>query len=308
MISVIIPNYNHAKFLAQRIESVFNQTYQNFEVIVLDDCSTDNSKEIIEQYKNHPKITHVVYNEVNSGSVFKQWLKGIKLAAGNYIWIAESDDYCDYNFLEVLNSSIEVNDADIVYAESASVNEYNDVLNYFEWWYDSLNDTKWKSDYCNSTADELSNYMLYRCTIINLSAVVFKKSKNIIDLMEQITSFKYCGDWMLWTRYFKVANKICFTRKTKNYFRSHSYTTRAFINIKRSREIAYILSFILKNEPVDSKKLFNYYISLHFKYPGTTSFFNRLSSYSYIFLKTPNLWGLYFSYEFDRLKNKLKSK
>jgi len=48
-VSVIIPNYNHSKFLKERIDSVLNQTFQNFEVIILDDCSKDNSKEIIEQ-------------------------------------------------------------------------------------------------------------------------------------------------------------------------------------------------------------------------------------------------------------------
>ena len=55
-ISIIIPNYNHAPYLTERIESVLNQTYQNFEVIILDDCSTDNSREIIEKYANNPKV------------------------------------------------------------------------------------------------------------------------------------------------------------------------------------------------------------------------------------------------------------
>ena len=91
-VSVVIPNFNHALYLKQRIESVLNQTFQNFELIILDDCSTDNSKEVIERYKNHPKISKIVYNEENSGSVFRQWIKGIKLSTGKYIWIAESDD------------------------------------------------------------------------------------------------------------------------------------------------------------------------------------------------------------------------
>ena len=53
---VIIPNYNHALYLQERLDSVFNQTYQDFEVIILDDCSTDNSREIIEKYANNPKV------------------------------------------------------------------------------------------------------------------------------------------------------------------------------------------------------------------------------------------------------------
>jgi len=101
-VSVIIPNYNHSKFLRKRINSVLDQTFQKFEVIILDDCSSDNSKEIIEEYRFNNKISHIVYNDINSGSTFKQWEKGIQLAIGDLIWIAESDDWCEPNFLSIL--------------------------------------------------------------------------------------------------------------------------------------------------------------------------------------------------------------
>ena len=56
-VSVIIPNYNHAPYLKERIDSVLNQTYQDFEVIILDDCSPDNSVEVIEQYRSNPHVS-----------------------------------------------------------------------------------------------------------------------------------------------------------------------------------------------------------------------------------------------------------
>lgn len=56
--SIIVPNYNHAKYLPKRLDSIVNQTFQNFEVILLDDCSTDNSLEIIEEYAKGPRVTH----------------------------------------------------------------------------------------------------------------------------------------------------------------------------------------------------------------------------------------------------------
>jgi glycosyltransferase involved in cell wall biosynthesis len=95
LVSVIIPNYNHAAYLNERIDSVLNQTFRDFEVILLDDCSTDNSREIIESYRGHEKISQIEYNEVNSGSTFIQWKKGLDLAQGDWIWIAESDDVAD---------------------------------------------------------------------------------------------------------------------------------------------------------------------------------------------------------------------
>jgi glycosyltransferase involved in cell wall biosynthesis len=76
LVSVIIPNYNHSLYLKQRIDSVLNQTFQDFELIILDDCSSDSSKEIIEQYRQNPKVSQIIFNQINSGSVFKQWAEG----------------------------------------------------------------------------------------------------------------------------------------------------------------------------------------------------------------------------------------
>ena len=58
-VSVIIPNFNHAKYLKERIESVLYQTYQDFEVILMDDCSTDDSRKVLDQYRSHPKVTQL---------------------------------------------------------------------------------------------------------------------------------------------------------------------------------------------------------------------------------------------------------
>ena len=99
-VSVIVPNYCHAPYLEQRIESILQQTFQDFELILLDDCSTDGSREILERYRNHPKVSGIFYNERNSGSPFKQWKKGLSKATGDYVWIAESDDFSSPCFLE----------------------------------------------------------------------------------------------------------------------------------------------------------------------------------------------------------------
>ena len=110
LVSVIIPNYNHAKFLKERIESVLNQTYKNFEIIILDDKSTDDSVGIIKQYADNNYVKHILINEKNSGSPFRQWLKGFELAKGELIWIAESDDSCENSFLYTLVSEFRQNE------------------------------------------------------------------------------------------------------------------------------------------------------------------------------------------------------
>ena len=105
-VSIVVPNYNHARFLRRRVESVLRQTFHDFEVILLDDCSTDDSRSLLSSYADDPRV-RIEFNEVNSGSPFKQWNKGVRLARGEYVWIAESDDYADERMLERLAAVLE---------------------------------------------------------------------------------------------------------------------------------------------------------------------------------------------------------
>ena len=105
-VSVVVPNYNHARFLPKRIDSILGQTFQDFELILLDDCSTDDSRSILSRYADDPRV-RIEFNAVNSGSTFKQWNKGVRLARGEYVWLAESDDYADERLLERLVSVLE---------------------------------------------------------------------------------------------------------------------------------------------------------------------------------------------------------
>src|ERR1700740_1180691 len=100
-VSVVVPNYNHGRFLRQRIDSILGQTFQDFELILVDGCSTDNSRPILSSYAGDPRV-RIELNSANSGSPFKQWNKGVRLARGEYVWIAESDDYAEASFLERL--------------------------------------------------------------------------------------------------------------------------------------------------------------------------------------------------------------
>lgn len=76
-VSVIVPNFNYARFLRRRIDSILSQTYQDFELILLDDASSDDSRAVIDLYRGNPHVTHVCINDVNSGGVFHQWRRGL---------------------------------------------------------------------------------------------------------------------------------------------------------------------------------------------------------------------------------------
>jgi glycosyltransferase involved in cell wall biosynthesis len=222
MVSVIIPNYNHAPYLEQRISSVLNQTYKNIEVIVLDDNSTDNSKQIIDHYRADTQIKHIIYNQTNSGSPFIQWKKGIDLAKGKYIWIAESDDYSDLTFLEKVMAKIE-NDPETVICYSNSYiieNEKANEVNKSSFGHNKLFRTnRWSGDFQNDGVQELIHYMGGFCTIINASSCVFLKSA-FPHQNNDLYKFKYCGDWLVWIE-MSVKGKIIFITEPLNYFRVH---------------------------------------------------------------------------------------
>jgi glycosyltransferase involved in cell wall biosynthesis len=226
MVSVIIPNYNHAPFLRQRIDSVLTQSYQNFEVIILDDCSTDNSRDVIELYRNHPKVTQVVYNDANSGSTFRQWQKGILLATAPYIWIAESDDYADPDFLYSTMRAFNNEPALILsYCQSMLVDEDGNQPYGVSEWADALDKKKWKNDYIETSSVELHEYLSFRNTIVNASAVVFRKPSDI-NILEESLGMKIMGDWLFWRKLLNQNGKIAFCSLPLNFFRFHRQSTR----------------------------------------------------------------------------------
>ena len=107
IVSVIVPNYNHGKFLKERLDSILAQTFTDYEIILLDDRSTDGSDQLLLSYSGQPHISAVILNETNTGSPFVQWEKGIKTARGKYIWIAESDDSARKEFLQTTVAFLE---------------------------------------------------------------------------------------------------------------------------------------------------------------------------------------------------------
>ncbi len=243
-VSVIIPNYNHSLFLNQRIESVLNQTFQDFELIILDDCSTDNSKEVIEQYRNHPKVSAIIYNETNSGSTFKQWRKGIEYANGTYIWIAESDDYCQPSFLEKCLQAYSADESvGMVFCQSYSVNQHNELKGTWQSHTASITNFYWNEDFTVSGKMFIKNCMVLQNSIPNASAVLFKKQVLNLDLFNH--TFKLNGDWYLYIMTL-LKSSICYIAEPLNSFRIHENkgsigNTKNYKNILEYAQIILLL-------------------------------------------------------------------
>lgn len=231
-ISVIIPNYNHAKFLHERIESVLNQSYQNFEMIILDDVSTDNSKEVIMQYEENPHVSHIVFNQKNSGSPFKQWEKGMKLAKGELIWIAESDDTCNSTLLEKLVEKYnKYNDVSFCFCRSLLMNKEGHIRKVFQ---KSFGEQEFFRG-----RDFIEQKLIWGNCVVNASAVIFNKKK-ALSISNEYMNYRGVGDWIFWTEMAEQGNVAIVDEPLNNYRYYGNNTTSK--NRKEGNEIKEVKS------------------------------------------------------------------
>ena len=246
-VSVIIPNYNHAQFLNQRIDSILHQTYPNYEVIILDDMSTDNSIDVIRQYQNSDHISHVVINKENSGSPFKQWKKGFDLAKGELIWIAESDDTCKDTLLETLVKEFRKDEkCSVAFCKSIKIDTNNNPIG----------EEGLKADVHMNGLRFIKKYLSRYNYITNASSAVFKKSI-LNDMDWSFTNYRGCGDWVMWIEIASSGN-VVYCHAPLNFFRIHNSNTtkqQAF-NGQNEIEGAKVYKFMLEKNYISYKEEF----------------------------------------------------
>ena len=247
-ISVIIPNYNYGKYLKDRIDSILSQTYPIFEIIILDDCSKDNSIYIINDYiEKYPLRIKSIINNENSGNVFKQWKKGIEVANGDYIWIAEADDLSEPIFVESLIKRMSIDEKIIMgYTQSKIINEYGKIISENYLFYTDEIDTIWRSDYITDGIEEIEKRLSIKNTILNVSAVLFKNN-NLLNIIKEAENFHIAGDWRLYIDLLKDGGKIAFLADNLNKHRRHSKSVTLSLNNKiHFNEICKMQDYIYK--------------------------------------------------------------
>ena len=221
-VSVIIPNYNYANYIIERIDSILLQTYPIYELIILDDCSTDNSVEVIEEKIKTIKDIKVQFikNKTNSGGVFKQWKKGFDSATGDFIWIAEADDSAENNFVEELIKPFDDDEVVLSYCESARIDGNNMLIREkSDDLYDMCRTGEWNKSYVWTGKEENIYHLSVTNTILNVSSVMWRK-KDYTDIFAKAGEFKVAGDWYIYYNILKDG-KISWNCKPLNYYRKH---------------------------------------------------------------------------------------
>lgn len=260
-VSIIVPNYNHSRFLKKRLDSILNQSYQNFEVIILDDFSPDNSRDIIETYIHHPRITKTIYNSRNSGSTFYQWNKGIELATGELVWIAESDDTADPKLLEILVKPFEENkNLVLAYCQSNRMNDNDEITGTWLDWTDPLDqEQNFKNNFFMNGQDYIEKYLIHKNTVPNASAVIFKKEV-YQSLGGAIPELKTTGDWEVWLKILSVGDLFYYALPLNN-FRYHNnsviakFSAASKVTDSRNQIIAMYNSYIIFLKKINNYKL-----------------------------------------------------
>ena len=223
LVTIIVPCFNHGKYLRQRLDSIYQQTYRNYEVILLDDHSTDESAQILSEFAStYGQNTFLEINSTNSGSPFKQWSKGLQLAKGELVWIAESDDFCEPNFLSELVPAFSNEAVMLAFSQIRFTNEAGDTDVWsMEQYLPEFGSRTWRSPFTVSAHKLVQKAWDRRNIIPNVSATLFRRHQHLELLNNQEwLAMRVCGDWLFYLMISR-GGLVHYSPKTTNYYRQH---------------------------------------------------------------------------------------
>jgi glycosyltransferase involved in cell wall biosynthesis len=240
-VSIVVPNFNHAEYLRQRLDSIYNQNYANVEVILLDDCSSDGSVGILQEYAaRYPDKTICHFNRANSGSVFSQWRKGIELASGELVWVAESDDYCSENFLRELVRCFQNEAVKLAFARTEFVGGTppTQVWNSTEYLQD-LDLKIWSHPFVRSAHAMVKSGWAVKNIVPNVSGAIFRHPGRLALFDDPLwLSLRLCGDWMFYLSIIR-GGLVAYSPNAINYYRQHHLNT----SVEAQKEDIYYREF-----------------------------------------------------------------
>jgi teichuronic acid biosynthesis glycosyltransferase TuaG len=198
LVTVIIPLYNAEKYIVETIESVMNQTYQNWELLVIDDCSTDNSRSLVEKFEKEDSRIRLIESETNFGGPARPRNIGIDNAKGEYIAFLDADDVWTNSKLKKQIEIIHNTNYDIIYTLANTIDTNSNIIGEFK---NQNIYNKLKYFYSDLTILYFSNY-------ININTVLMKKDLNI--KFRENKNLIALEDWMFWIENLYNNKKIKF--------------------------------------------------------------------------------------------------
>ena len=244
-LSVIVPNYNYKQYMADRLTSIFEQSHPIWEVIVLDDASTDDSVAELERLSGRlGRDFTLIENEVNSGNAFKQWRRGLEAASGDFIWIAEADDLSDPSFLDNLLNLFEDPSILFAFSDSRTIDERGVAQwDSYKGYYDTVFPGALSVNETFEATAFLKDYLSVKNVILNASAVVWRKAALAEALSRchgDLDLLSVAGDWRIYVEACGLGGKIGYVASALNVHRRHSGSVTQ--NLSRKRHLAEIVA------------------------------------------------------------------
>ena len=218
LISIIVPIYNVENYLRQCLDSIMNQTYQNFECLLINDGSPDNSADICREYV--AKDARFRYFEKENGGVASARNLGIKRSEGAYITFIDSDDWVDSDYLEVLHNSLLEEDADI------SVSTYKRFeMSDGTWYFHSFQRGYEKRVFINQEIiEEFTKLNEYDASYRFVSGKLVRKTVLHNILFNVMTTFG--EDMEFWMKLYLISSKIVYSNRDTYIYRTDVHNNK----------------------------------------------------------------------------------
>tara|TARA_B100000579_G_C22769772_1_gene823356 strand:+ start:412 stop:1350 length:939 start_codon:yes stop_codon:yes gene_type:complete len=240
LISVVIPTFNHAEFIRKSVSSVLNQTYKNFEIIIVDNHSADHTKEVIDSFRD-PRIKYHKIN--NNGVIASSRNKGINKSSGEWIAFLDSDDFWYRERLSIIASHIEETDSYDVITTDEKIVSYGNVQ------------TKRVLRYGPNFKNLYKKMLLYG-NRLSTSAVCVRKEfliKNNL-LFDEREEFITVEDYDLWLRISKCGAKFKFISSIQGEYSVHERNNSRQEDIHLVNNISLLKEHIFKLQEFDERK------------------------------------------------------
>ncbi|NMJ43407.1 glycosyltransferase [Roseomonas sp. JC162] len=250
-VSVAVPNYNYARYMPERLGSIFAQSLPVNEVIVLDDCSTDDSLEVIRAVAaRHRREIRLEPNEQNSGSVFAQWRKAAELAKGEFLWIAEADDLSDPDFLLRATARMREDPAiRFAFTDSRTVHADGQAMwPDYKQYYATLGPGALARSEVFTAEEFVGRFLSVKNLVLNVSAVVWRRDALLAAMDacgEALRDFRMAGDWRLYLQALAAPGaRVAYEASPLNVHRRHGGSvTHALDAGRHVEEIALCQAF-----------------------------------------------------------------
>lgn len=227
-ISIVFTSFNHREFLEEALDALINQTFKDFELIIIDDNSSDGSQEILKKYTDDKRVKMYLL-EKNTGSYVNSSNIGASKAKSEYIIFAQCDDVAEKTQLENLyNTMLQNPEVGVAFSSSIMIDKNGSSLGND---FDGREKTFKKQCFYDTFIPRLqmTKYFLYSCVIPNLSAALMKRS-----LFEKLNGlspkFLVVSDWDFWMK-MTLECDFYYLRDSLNRFRQHDTTIRSTIKI-----------------------------------------------------------------------------